>query len=215
MPPDPGSYEERYRLTSGVALRLAGGLLLVGLGLVWQPPVISAASVILAVPVIFSALTIAFAMPAVITIARRMIAFRADYGGITLGVMPTSLAALHRPAIFIPWAEVEKIILYRSGSPRWRGDLPVQSISVQRRAGTAGPVTGTPVTGAPVTGTPVTGTPVTGTPVTGAASRSACTITGWKLNRERLTAVAAAVAPSIPVIDAGAAGCSGQATQQP
>jgi hypothetical protein len=195
MPPDPGSYEERYRLTSGVALRLAGGLLLVGLGLVWQPPVISAASVILAIPVIFSALTIAFAMPAVITIARRMIAFRADYGGITLGVMPTSLAALHRPAIFIPWAEVEKIILYRSGSPRWRGNPPVQSISVQRRDGSD--------------------VPVTGAPVTGAALRSACTITGWKLNRERLTAVAAAVAPSIPVIDAGAAGCSGQATQQP
>jgi hypothetical protein len=188
MPPDQGSYEERYRLTSGVALRLAGGLLLVGLGLVWQPPVISAASVILAIPVIFSALTIAFAMPAVITIARRMIAFRADYGGITLGVMPTSLTALHRPAIFIPWAEVEKIILYRSGSPWWRGDPPVQSISVQRRDGTD--------------------VPVTGAPVTGTAARSACTITGWKLNRERLTAVAAAVAPSIPVIDAGATGCS-------
>jgi len=115
MPPDPGSYEERYRLTSGVVLRLASGLLLVALGLVWQPPAISAASVILAIPVIFSALTIAFVMPAVITIARRMTAFRADYGGITLGVMPTSLAALHRPAIFIPWAEVEKIILYQGG----------------------------------------------------------------------------------------------------
>jgi len=190
MPPDPGSYEERYRLTSGVVLRLAGGLLLVALGLAWQPPVISAASVILAIPVIFSALTIAFAMPAVITIARRMIAFRADYGGITLGVMPTSLAALHRPAIFIPWAEVEKIILYRAGSPRWRGNPPVQSISVQRREQTA-------------------------LPVTGAASRAACTITGWKLNRERLAAVTAAVAPSIPVIDDGAAGWSGESAQQP
>jgi len=188
MPPDPGSYEERYRLTSDVVLRLAGGLLLVGLGLVWQPPVISAASVILAIPVIFSALTIAFAMPAVITIARRMIAFRADYGGITLGVMPTSLAALHRPAIFIPWAEVEKIILYRAGSHRWRDNPPVQGISVHRRDGAAAPVTG-------------------------AASRAAYTITGWKLNRERLTAVTAAVAPSIPVIDAGAAGCSGQTRQ--
>jgi hypothetical protein len=198
MPPDPGSYEERYRLTGGVALRLVGGLLLVGLGLVWQPPIISAASVVLAIPVIFSVLTIAFAMPAVITIARRMTAFRADYGGITLGVMPTSLAALHRPAIFIPWAEVEKIILYRSGSPRWRGNSPVQSISVQRRDGTAPPVTGAAVTGAPVTG---------------AASRAACTITGWKLNHERLAAVTAAVAPSIPVIDAGAARCSSQSAQ--
>ena len=183
MPPDPGSYEERYRLTGGVALRLAGGLLFVGLGLLWQPPVISAASVILAIPIIFSALTIAFAMPAVITIARRMIAFRADYGGITLGVMPTSLAALHRPAIFIPWTEVEKIILYRAGAHRWRGNSPVQGISVQRRDGTA-------------------------SPVTGAASRAACTITGWKLNHERLAAVAAAVAPSIPVIHADADGSS-------
>jgi hypothetical protein len=190
MPPDPGSYEERYRLTNGVALRLAGGLLLIVLGLVWQPPVTSAASVILVIPVIFSALTVAFAMPALITIARRMIAFRADYGGITLGVMPTSLAALHRPAVFIPWAEVEKIILYRSGSAGWRGNPPVQGISVQRRDGTA-------------------------SPVTGAASRAACTVTGWKLNRERLTAVTAAVAPSIPVIDAGAAGCSGETTQRP
>ena len=178
MPPDPGSYEERYRLTSGVALRLAGGLLAVGLGLVWQPSVISVTSVILAIPVILSALTVAFAMPAVITIARRMPAFRADYAGITLGVMPTSLAALHRPAIFIPWTEVEKIVLYRAGPHRWCGNPPVQSISVQRRDGTA-------------------------SPVTGVASRAACTITGWKLNRERLTAVTAAVAPSIPVIDAG------------
>lgn len=187
MAPDPGSYEERYRLTSGVALRLVCGLLFVGLGLVWQPREMSAASVILAVPAVFSALTIAFAMPAVITIARRMTAFRADYGGITLGVMPTSLAALHRPAIFIPWAEVEKIILYRAGSRQWRGNRPVQSISVQRRDEPA-------------------------SPVTGATSKAACTITGWKLNHERLTAVTAAVAPSIPVIDASAAGWPGGTT---
>jgi hypothetical protein len=178
MPPDPGSYEERYRLTSRVALRLAGGVLSVGLGLVWQPPILSADSVILAIPVVFSALTVAFAMPAVITIARRMTAFRADYVGITLGIMPTSLAALHRPAIVIPWAEVEKIILYRAGSHRWRGNPPVQGIAVQRRDQTV-------------------------PPVTGAAPGAACTITGWTLDRERLTAVTAAVAPGIPVIDGG------------
>ena len=189
MPPDQGSYEERYRLTSAVALRLAGGLLFVALGVLWQPPVISAASVILAIPVILSALTIAFAMPAVITMARRMTAFRADYGGITLGVMPTSLAALHRPAIFIPWAEVEKIILYRAGSRGRRGNPPVQSISVQRRDAAAFSAAAT-------------------------VSRAACTITGWKLNRDRLTAVAAAVAPSIPVIDAGAAGYPGESARQ-
>jgi hypothetical protein len=189
MPPDPGSYEERYRLTGSLALRVAGGLLFVGLGLMWQPPVISAASVILAIPVVFSALTIAFAMPAMITIARRATAFRADYGGITLGVMPTSLAALHRPATFIPWAEVEKIILYRASSHQWRDNPPVQGISVHRRDGTAAPVTG-------------------------AAPREACTITGWKLNHERLAAVTAAVAPSIPVIDADVDGSSSETTGQ-
>src|SRR5215472_16179820 len=137
MPPNPGLYEERYRLTSRVALRLAVGLLSVGLGLAWQPSVISATSAILAIPVLFSALTVAFVTPAVITIARRMIAFRADYVGITLGVMPTSLAALRRPAIFIPWSEVEKIILYRAGSHRWCGNP--RSRASRSSAGTGPP----------------------------------------------------------------------------
>jgi len=101
--------------------------------------------------------------------------------------MPTSLAALHRPAIFIPWAEVEKIILYRAGSRRC-GNPTVQGISVHRRDGIA-------------------------SSVTGAASRAAYTISGWKLNHERLAAVTAAVAPSIPVIDAGSAGCPGEPIQ--
>jgi hypothetical protein len=36
MPPDPGCYEERYRLTGRAALGLAAGLLSVGLGILWH-----------------------------------------------------------------------------------------------------------------------------------------------------------------------------------
>ena len=55
MLPDPGCYEERYRLTGQAAAGLAIGLISVGLGVLWQPP-ISAAAVVLAIPVIFSAM---------------------------------------------------------------------------------------------------------------------------------------------------------------
>jgi hypothetical protein len=77
---DPGCYEERYRLTGQAAAGLAIGLISVGLGVLWQPP-ISAAAVVLAIPVIFSAITVLLAMPALIAMARRKTAFRADYAG--------------------------------------------------------------------------------------------------------------------------------------
>jgi len=40
MLPDPGCYEERYRLTGRAALGLAVSLLSVGLGILWHTPVI-------------------------------------------------------------------------------------------------------------------------------------------------------------------------------
>src|SRR5436190_7825308 len=67
---DPGCYEERYRLTGQAAAGLAIGLISVGLGLLWQPP-ISAAAVVLAIPVIFSAIAVLLAMPGLIAMARR------------------------------------------------------------------------------------------------------------------------------------------------
>ena len=69
---DPGRYEERYRLT-GAALGLASALLAVGLGFLWHTQLI------------FAALTVLLAIPAVLAIARRPVAFRADHAGITLG----------------------------------------------------------------------------------------------------------------------------------
>lgn len=178
MPSDPGCYEERYRLTAATALRLAAGLVWLGVGIFWQSPVISMTSVILAIPVILSALAVAFAMPGVIAIARRMIVFRADYAGITLGAMPSNLASLRRPAIFIPWAEVERIILYLAYPPSQCACALVQGMAVQRRKGAAALAPGT---------------------ATGTARK----ITGWKLDRERLIAVTAAVAPGIPIVAAG------------
>ena len=44
MLPDPGCYEERYRLTGRAALGLAAGLLSVGLGILWHTPVIFTAN---------------------------------------------------------------------------------------------------------------------------------------------------------------------------
>src|SRR5215468_9683718 len=113
MLPDPGCYEERYRLTGEAAGGLAVGLVSVGLGLMRQPP-ISAAALILAIPVIFSAIAVVLAVPGLITMARRKTAFRADYAGITLGTLPDGMAVRRGSPVFIPWADVEQIILYPS-----------------------------------------------------------------------------------------------------
>src|SRR5438552_3903788 len=108
---DAGCYKERYRLTGHAAAGLAIGLVSVGLGVLWQPP-ISAAAVVLAIPVVFSAFTVLLAMPGLIAMARRKTAFRADYAGIALGTLPDNLASLRGSPVFIPWADVKQIILY-------------------------------------------------------------------------------------------------------
>jgi hypothetical protein len=86
--PDPARYEERYRLT-GAALGLASALLALGLGCLWHTQLI------------FAALTVPLAIPAVLAIACRPVAFRADHAGITLG---SDRQLPCRPAVFISWA---------------------------------------------------------------------------------------------------------------
>lgn len=184
MLPDPGCYEERYRLTGGITLRLVGGLLTLALGLRWQSPAISATALILAIPIVVSALGIVFAMPGLIAITRRVPAFRADYAGITLADMPTSLAALRNRAMFIPWAEIDRIVLYPARGPAEPGTAaPVQGIAVQRRDEATALAAGPGLAPGP--------------------GRTARKITGWRLDRERLTAVTAAVAPGVRIVDAG------------
>jgi len=169
VPPDPGCYEERYQLV-GVAVSLAAGLLAVGLGFVWHTP-----------QLIFAAFTVLLAIPAVLAMALRPVAFRVDHAGVTLGavrVLPP------RPAVFIPWADIEKIILYPADSGRNR----VECVGVQRRAG------------APAL--PYGNKWAPGCPVSGVAAGASRRMTHWRLDGERLAAVTAAVAPGVPVIEA-------------
>jgi hypothetical protein len=177
MLPDPGRYEERYRLT-GAALGLVSALLALGLGLLWHTQLI------------FAALTVLAVIPAVLAVALRPVAFRADHAGITLG---SDRLLPRRPAVFIPWADVERIILYPGRKAAGFGDYlwasgEVEYIGVQSRDGAPALARGNKQ--APWC------------PVPGVAAGATRPIKNWRLDRERLAAVTAAVAPDIPVIDA-------------
>jgi len=177
MLPDPGRYEERYRLT-GAALGLVSALLALGLGLLWHTQLIVAALTVLAV------------IPAVLAVALRPVAFRADHAGITLG---SDRLLPRRPAVFIPWVDVERIVLYPGRKAAGFGDYlwasaEVEYIGVQRRDGAPALARGNKQ--APWC------------PVPGVAAGATRPIKNWRLDRERLAAVTAAVAPGISVIDA-------------
>jgi hypothetical protein len=179
---DPGCYEERYRPTGQAAASVAVGLISVGLGVLWQPP-LSAAAAVLAIPVIFSAITVLLAMPRLIAMACHKTAFRADYAGITLGTLPDNLASLRGSPVFIPWADVERVILYPSGPSEPDAPARIRYIAVQRRGGAGAPPDGA-------------------APALGGAIPAAYKISGWRLHRERFAAVAAAVAPGVPIVEA-------------
>ena len=177
MLPDPGCYEERYRLT-GAALGLASALLALGLGLLWHTQLI------------FAALTVLAAVPAVLVLVLRPVAFRADHAGITLG---SDRLLPRRPAVFIPWTDVERIILYPSRKAAGFSDYlwasgQVECIGVLRREG------------APAL--PYGNEKAPGCPVPGVAAGATRRVIHWRLDRERLAAVTAVVAPGIAVIEA-------------
>jgi hypothetical protein len=183
MLPDQGCYEERYRLTGSAVLGLAASLLSIGLGLLWHVPVVFAVTAVLLAAV-------AAQGGGVFGAARRMIAFRADQAGITLGAVPGKLTPGHGSAVFVPWVEVEQIILYPA-HPRGQGrDDRVQCIGIQRREG------------APALSQGNEQAP--SCPVPGVAAAATRRVTGWRLDRERLAAVTAVAAPGIPIIDARA-----------
>jgi hypothetical protein len=173
VPPDPGCYEERYQV-AGAALSLAAGLLVLGvlaavLGFASHPQLI------------FAALPALLAIPTVLAMALHPVAFRADHAGVTLGavrVLPS------QPAVFIPWADIEQIVLYQAGS----GRKAVECVGVQRREG------------APAL--PYGNKWAPGCSVAGVAAGAARRMTYWRLDRERLAAVTAAVAPGIPIVEA-------------
>lgn len=126
--PDLACYDERYRLTGGAVVGLAASLLSVGLGFLWHTPVVFAV-----IAVILAALTVTMPGGGVIDAARRVIAFRADHAGITLGAVPGKLSG-RGPAVFIPWSDIERIVLYAAS--KGQGSHTPVSASVSS-AGTA------------------------------------------------------------------------------
>jgi hypothetical protein len=169
MLPDQGCYEERYQRGRAV-LGLARTLPLVGLGLLWRTQLIP-----------FSLTAGLLAIPEVLTLALPPVAFRADHAGITLG---SNRLLPRRRAVFIPWTDVEKIILY----PGYTGN-PGQAhyIGVQRRDG------------APVL--PYGNEQAPGCPMPGVMAGATRRVIRWRLDRARLAAVIVAVAPGIRVIE--------------
>jgi len=156
MPPDPGCYEERYRLTFPVVR---------GFAFSFVPLIVAIFShqtlpwLVLS-PVAFVLATV----PWLVAVASRKVAFRADMAGITLGADPLSW----------PFG--------------WRY-LDDPGIGIQRRPGAPALSRGN--------------RPARRCPVPGVAAGGARPITAWRLDRDRLAALTAAVAPGIPIIDAG------------
>ncbi|HJY54847.1 MAG TPA: hypothetical protein VJ418_00500 [Streptosporangiaceae bacterium] len=181
MPPDQGCYEERYRLTFPVARSAAFSVVSLIPAIVSHQPL----PWLILCPVIFVLATV----PWLLAVASRKIAFRADMTGITLGADPLSWPFRHASAVFVPWSDAEAIALYHGGGPvGWRiGDDPC--IAIQRRPG------------APAL--PRGNNPARRCPVPGVAAGAVRPVTAWRLDRDRLAALTAVVAPAIPVIDAG------------
>jgi hypothetical protein len=170
--PDQGLYEERYRLTGAVAASLAVSLVMLGISFHGTHDAFWLALSVLA----FVTVTV----PALAAAATRRIAFRADPMGVTLGGDPISWTGRSGGTVFIPWFDVEKIVIYRAGTGK-------QCVGVQRRA-SAPPL-------------PRGNDPARRCPLPGVAEGATRQTVAWRLDRERLTALVAAVAPGIPVID--------------
>jgi hypothetical protein len=178
---DQGLYEERYRLTGSVALSLAVSLGMLALALHASEGEWLALSVLAFVSV---------TVPALTTAVGRKVAFRADPLGITLGAAPLSWPGRDSTPVFIPWSDVEQIVLYAGPKSGELGARERQCIGIQRRPG------------APRL--PRGNGPAPRCPVPGLAEGATRQVVGWRLDRERLAALTAAVAPCVPVIDASA-----------
>jgi len=184
--PDSGRYEERYRVSRAAQRGLSTSCVLL-------PTAIGLMNVYLPVALVLLVLGATTALPAVAGLAVRRTALRADYAGITLGAdLRDGWALRWDRAVFVPWADVEQIVIYPGqGFP---AGSRAPRIGIQRRPGAQelsagdGPAPGCPLPR-----------------VTAAATRP---IVGWRLDRDRLAAVTAMVAPGVPVIDLTAIGTS-------
>lgn len=128
---------------AAVPRHLAVGLMSIGLLFLVVAPWVTSA-VIAAARVILMSTGVA---------ARRVIAFRADQAGITLGAAPDRLMVRRGTAVFIPWADAEKIILYPARPGGQAPEDRVQCVGVQQRERSAAlPVGIEQAAGCPVPG---------------------------------------------------------------
>jgi len=125
MLPDPGCYEERYRLTFPVARSLVISLVSLIPAIASDQPL----PWLILCPIVFVLATV----PWVLAVASRKIAFRADMAGITLGADPLSFPFRHTSALFVPGADVEGIALYPGGGALGWGSQNGPYIGIQRR----------------------------------------------------------------------------------
>lgn len=176
MLPDQGLYEERYRLTGSVTSSLAASLAMLALAVHGS----QGAWLLLA---LLASLTVS--VPIVVAMASRRVAFRADPLGITLGAEPLSWPGRGNSGVFIPWSDVDGIVIYRG---QRSGAASRLCVGIRRRAN-APPL-------------PAGNGPARGCPVAGLAEGATRQAVAWRLDRERLAAFVAAVAPGIPIIDA-------------
>jgi hypothetical protein len=127
-------------------------------------------------------------VPWVLAVASGKIAFRADMAGITLGADPLSWPFRHASAVCVPWADVEGIVLYPAGGSVGWGSKETPGIGIQRRPGAPALRRGNK--------------PARRCPVPGVAAMAVRPVSAWRLDRERLAALTAAVAPAIPITGA-------------
>jgi hypothetical protein len=181
MAPDQGCYEERYRLTFPVVRSAAISLVTLIPAIFGHQPL----PWLILCPVAFVLATV----PWLLAVASGRVAFRADMAGIMLGADPLSWPFRYASAVFVPWSDARAIALYQGGGPfGWRiGDDPC--IAIQRCPGAPALSRGN--------------RPARRCPVPGVAAGAVRPVTAWRLDRDRLGALISAVAPGIPVIDAG------------
>jgi hypothetical protein len=122
-----------------------------------------------------------------VDLARRLVAFRADEEGITLGAVPDKLTVRRGSPLFIPWTDVEGIVIYRVYAGGRGRHAPVVCMGVQRYAAAEPLLWGNEQ--AP------------GCPVPRVATWATRRITGWRLDRDRLATLIAEVAPKVQILD--------------